>query len=45
MGCLHHWSCFGKGFVNVSNVDDASVGSVVWGEGGGREGERREWGR
>ena len=21
MGCLHHWICLGKGFVNVSNVD------------------------
>ena len=47
MGFLHHWSCLGKGFVNVGNVDDTSrsVGSVVWvggrgmgGRGGGGEG-------
>ena len=39
MGCLPHWSCLGKGFVNVSNVQTMHLWVLLCGwEGGGRKG-------
>ena len=30
MGCLHHWSCLGKGFVNVNDIQTTHLWALLF---------------
>ena len=41
MGYLHHWSCLGKGFINVNDIQSTHLWALLFGcmeEGRSREG-------